>query len=140
MNYRTPTFPTLIFLLLCTAARGDIIKLDSGEILNGKILQQSNTDIIFASSSRTVTVQRGSVVEVFKTASPDEDRVILERMGKSVSDTVLRADYSEGEKKLEQFLATGDAGTVTGITKPRFDISVYGGFDRTVGQLSSVLP
>ena len=131
----------VLFLVLPAAARGDIMKLDTGEVLNGKIIQQSSDNVVFASSAKTLTVPRKSIVEVFKTSSPDEDRKLLEKLGKRVSAEEIKINYKAGEEKLEQFLSTG----IIVTPPPAADgamrgLSVYGGAGRNTGSFSSTLP
>lgn len=136
-------FSIIFCLLLCFPAlvRGDIIRLKDGSILTGKIIQQSSSDIIFASSSATSTLQRESVAEIFKTSSPDEDRELLSKMGKTVPTSDIEKDYTAGQQKLDRFLETGIIVTAPSEkTAPRFSMSLWGGAGRNFSRLSSAIP
>ena len=136
------TIAIISFLALPAALHGDIIKLNTGEILNGKIIQQSSDSVVFASSAKTLTVQRKSIIEIFKTSSPEDDRKLLMKMGKSFSTDEIRTNYKAGEEKLEQFLSTG---TITDKnSEPEqtaaHALFIYGGAVRTTDSFSSAFP
>ena len=140
MIIRNLTLPLLVLLLLPAQLFSDIIKLNNGDVINGKILQQSNTEITFASFSRTVIIPRSSIIEVFKTASPVEDIVLLRKMGKSPTAALIESNYTAGEQKLEQFLATGTIDATPAESCKRFSFSLYAGAGRNFSSLSGTLP
>lgn len=136
------TIAFISFLALPAALYSDIIKLETGEILNGKIIQQSSDSVVFASSAKTLTVQRTSIIEIFKTSSPEEDRKLLVKLGKSVSTDEIRTNYKAGEEKLEQFLSTGtiaEKKTEPAQTAERA-LFIYGGAVRTTDSFSGTFP
>jgi hypothetical protein len=129
------------FLLLPAAAHSDIIRLKDGSALNGKIIQQSNADVIFASATATITVQRETIADIFKTESAAEDHALLEKLGKSVSKNDIEKDYYAGQKKLDQFLETGIIVTAPrDVSSAAFGLSLYGGPARSFSTLSSAVP
>jgi hypothetical protein len=130
----------IIMQLIALYLRADVIITTSGTILTGKIIQQTNNEILFAGADSVQTISRQNAAQVYKTFSPEDDLALLAKLGISAQSDKVRKDYQAGAATLERYISTGEisATAAPGILPHRLGISAFGGMN--LGTLSSVLP
>lgn len=112
----------------------------SGMILTGKIIQQTNNEILFAGADSVRTLSREEAVQVYKTFSPEDDLALLAKLGIRAQSDKVRKDYQAGAETLERYISTGEikASSPTETSRHLILISAFGGMN--TGVLSHVLP
>ena len=101
---RHPTW-MLISLLLFFASSGistawaDIIVMNNGMIVNGKLIKETVPRYLFTNSYGTFNIKKELVKEIYITGSYTEDMAIMKKMGVKIDEDVIKKNIDDGMKR-----------------------------------------
>jgi hypothetical protein len=131
---KTATFAILalfagVFLLLHSPAAADIVFLDDGSILTGKVIQSDTQGIQFRNSYGTFSIKAGQIQRTHVTASYREDIELSRKQNLKISEVEIRKNYEAG-------LSEGERSSLWDYGR----ISVFGQLIRSHGRLDAAFP
>jgi len=132
----------LLIVILCLTyisheLQADIVKLEDGTILNGKIIKETGGDITFSNSYGTFSIEKKKIKKKVITSSYEEDLKLFQNEGIKVSRNTVKKNYNAGIKiknKKKSLESKKDTGSY-----PYRKISMYLFYSRALGELGSII-
>jgi len=108
----------------------DIVSLSDGSVMNGKIIENSEKEIVLVNFYGTFKIGKTKIVRLKETASYKEDMEIKKQMGLNIDEESIKRDYLAGEAVKDK----------KDFKKNFSKISLTGFGNYTIGRLNSALP
>jgi hypothetical protein len=123
--------------LLSGPSFADVISLNDGTVLNGKMVEDSADEIVFVNYYGNFRIKKTKIVKFTETKNAIEDINIQKKMGIKVDEELTERNYRAGEKKLEERSSGKDMYGEDKISA-RISMTITG--IMTMGKINSVLP
>lgn len=123
----------MAFLFLLNSysySSADVVSLTDGTVLNGKMIESSQKEIIFVNFYGTFTISKKKIAKLVETNNYKEDIRIKSEMGEEIDEELIKRNYQAGEaekvkKEYKKTLAR---------------ISITGFYSFTLGRLEPIMP
>lgn len=111
-------------------ASADIVSLSDGSVMNGKIIENTDSELIFVNSYGTFKIEKVKIAKYAETTSYKEDLAIRKQMGLKADEETVKRNYLAGEAEKEKIEAKKNSA--------RISLNIFGSY--TFGDLNEVLP
>jgi len=106
---RHPTWMLFIMMFffassVISTAWADIIVMNNGMLINGKLIKETVARYLFTNSYGTFNIKKELVKEIYITGSYTEDIAIMKKMGAKIDEDIIKKNIDEGmkRKKIEE--------------------------------------
>jgi len=131
-------FIILLVFVISPPLFSDVLILNDGMILNGKIVDDKHPEYLeFVNYHGSFTINYGMIKQIYRTDSYREDVIILKNSGITINEDEIKKNYHAGERELDKDIEIEE-------NEPDYREGIYAGIDfyynRNYGDIKTEIP